>query len=143
MEKDNSDIEYVDDYDSCEMTYVILSFCHEKLDSGMVTKLLLIEPTGIIKKNKHRKISKNSWFFSTQDLIESRDARRHLRFLFDTFKNKETEFDSLRYNGWSTILYCFWGSTEGNGGPLLDYRTMELLSMFKLDIHFNLWWTSR
>ncbi len=46
----------------------------------------------------------------------------------------------LRNEGWNTRIYCFWESTEGNGGPILDYRTMELLSIFKLDIHFDVWW---
>ena len=61
-------------------------------------------------------------------------------FLLDIFKNKENEFNFLRNEGWSTRIYCFWESTEGNDGPILDYRTMELLSVLKLDIHFDVWW---
>ncbi len=142
MKKDNL-IEYDDDYSSCERTYVTLSFYHEEFCSDTVTRLLLVDPTRITKKNKRRKINKNGWFFSTQDLVESRDVRRHLRFLLDMFKNKKTEFDFLRNNDWSTVIHCFWESTEGNGGPILDYRTMELLSILKLDIHFDVWWSKQ
>ncbi len=145
MKKDNLCIEYKDDYSSCDRTYVTLCFYHEELDPGSITKLFLIEPTWTCEKNeqKKRKIKKNGWFFSTQDLIESRDVNRHLRFLFDTFKNKEAEFDSLKDDGWTTRTSCFWVSTGRDGGPILDYRTMKRISMFKSDIHFDIWWASR
>ncbi|RKZ79729.1 MAG: hypothetical protein DRR19_24600 [Candidatus Parabeggiatoa sp. nov. 1] len=143
MKKDEGYIEYKDEYSSCERTYVTLSFYHEKLHSDEVTKVLIIKPTRTTEKNEQRKINKNGWFFSTQDTVESRDVRRHLRFLLDIFKNKENEVNFLRNEGWSTKIYCFWESTEGNGGPILDYRTMELLSIFKLDIHFDVWWIFR
>ncbi len=92
MKKNEDDIEYQDEYSSCERTYVTLSFYHEKRQSDEVTKVLIINPTRTTEKNDLRKIPKNGWFFSTQDIVESRDVRRHLRFLLDLFKNQENEF---------------------------------------------------
>ncbi len=140
MKKNENYIESKDEYSSCERTYVTLSFYHEKLHSDEVSKILIIKPTRTTEKNELRKINKNAWFFSTQETVESRDVRKHLRFLFGILKNKENEFNFLRNEGWIIRIYCFWESTEGNGGPILDCKTMELLSMFKLDIHFDVWW---
>lgn len=140
MKKDESHLEYKDEYASCARTYVTLSFYHDKFYSDEVTKILTINPTRTSEKNEFKKINQNGWFFSTQDMVKSRDVRRHLRFLLNTFKNKENEFNSLRNDGWSSRVYCFWESTEGNGGPIIDHWTMKLLSQFELDIHFDVWW---
>ena len=87
-------MEYDDEYPTCENTYATLRIYHEGLEPEVITQILKIEPTSIIKKGKRRKannprsVSKiNGWFLESENEVKSNDSRRHIDWIIDKLKS--------------------------------------------------------
>jgi len=130
---------FIDDYSSCKKTFVTLCVYHEYKNIELVSELLGIDPTRVCNKGDKRHIKKNGWFYTTKDLIESRDVRRHLYFLTDKLDGKYIEISKLKSMGFEIFIMCFWESSTGNGGPMLNSSLMGKLYLLGLDLDFDIW----
>jgi hypothetical protein len=128
----------IDEYRSCARTYVTLAIRSEVKNPGKVTSALGIAPT----REHHPSPDANEvygWFLSSKDLVGSKDFRRHIDHLIELLCNKNEVLQSLRAEGWSTDLECFWESATGNGGPMLDAGLMAKLAELQLNLLFDIW----
>lgn len=133
-----SKTKYIDDYESCARTYATLSLYHKKAPPSDVTKLLGIDPSRVSIKTE---IKPTGWFYSSKDRVDSRDFRRHITYILCSLENKKKTLDELRKNDWKIVIHLYWESSEGNGGPILDSAFMKYVSEFKIDIHFDIWFS--
>lgn len=140
---------YIHDYPSCSRTYATLCIYHDDLIPSKITKLLGIKPSYSQKKGdahdtrKGRTAPVGGWFLTTRDIIESRDVRYHITILTSKVAMKQNCFKLLRDQGYDIRISCFWESASGNGGPLLDYKIMSVLSELFIDVHFDVWFSDQ
>lgn len=135
----NSQIEAIevdDSFPSCKRTYATLSFYHDSVHAAEVTEALGCMPTRTTNANNRKP---NGWFLSTKDEISSKDFRTHLFSIFRKLEGKKDSLELLRRNEWKIMLHCYWESESGNGGPILDHKTAEIVSSYAVDIHFDIW----
>lgn len=133
---DYNNLDFDDNYSSCNRTYVTLSFYHRDRICEDITNYLNIEPT----RSANREDS-NSWHFSTQEFVESRDFRRHIIYLLSMLDEAGKPLSALSDSGWVFRLHCFWESMSGNGGPEMDCKLMTELGRRELDLHFDIWFS--
>ncbi len=74
---------YIDDYPTCESTYVTLRVYTGDMEPEFVSRILEITPSDTVTKGKVAKGRKkpaivNGWFLSSEGYIESLDSRRHI-----------------------------------------------------------------
>lgn len=137
--------DFIHDFSSCESCFVTLCIYHDNISSDEVTEMLLMQPS------KQRKIGellgmgifvkRNGWFLSTEDLVDSRDIRAHIWDLILKISEKNDVIANLIGFGHEIIMSCYWDSASGNGGPILDAKTMAALSFLGIDLHFDVWFS--
>ena len=133
---------YDDEYPTCDATYATLCIYGDDLDPNAVTSLFGIEPSHTQRKGEHLKkvvVRRGGWFFSTQNAVVSRDVRRHVNWLIETFSGKEEAFHQLRSQGYETVVSCYWRSASGHGGPMLSPEMMGRLADLGVGIWFDIY----
>ncbi len=137
---------YIHNYPSCLRTYATLCIYHHDLEPSKITTLFGVEPSrsqirGTPLENRQGKhlATVGAWFLTSKDMVISRDVRFHIDYLLERFKGREDNFRFLHKNSYKIQMNCFWESTSGNGGPLLDYKTMSTLGKLFIDVHFDVW----
>lgn len=131
-------MEFRDDYPTCEETFVTLVVASRKMHWGLISASLGMEPTRLNETAKALNPSvPYLWMFCTQGLVESKDARRHLWYLFSKLEEIEGSLQDLRDHGCRTEISCFWVSASGHGGPLIDSKTASQLAAYGLDLSFD------
>ena len=124
-----------DEYESCESTYATLCVYSTEFDCDNISELIGVTPTRTVSKDLNRFSGQNGWFLSTEDSIQSNDLRRHLYHLVKVLSDTGLHSDHL--SSCKLWVYCYWSSSEGNGGPIIDVHLMEWMSKLGLDIHFD------
>lgn len=105
--------------------------------------MLAIDPTDSTSKDlsskyKHRR-EYNLWEFSTKHLLESTDNIEHIQLVLSVLSGKESLLGTLRKDGCTTDIFCFWESS-GQGGPILDIELMRKLVRYGLDISWDMYY---
>jgi hypothetical protein len=136
--------EYDDDYGTCKATSASFRVIHRDLNPADVTLLLGMQPTWAYKRGDSRGERETSaprgiWGFSTEDMVVSRDLRRHLDMLVDQLYDKVEQLNELRSRGYQLDVFCDWIRSGGTGGPTLSPRNMAGLSRLGLKIGFEFW----
>jgi hypothetical protein len=132
--------DYDDSYATCVKTYSTLRIYSDDLAPGEITDLLHIEPTWAFRKgdvHNHGKLQRrtNGWFYSTENLSNSKDGRRHLDIILAALEGKLDVVKALQARGCKTDIVSFWMSA-GQGGPWL--MPEQMLKLGALDI--GVWW---
>ena len=135
-------MQYFDDYATCESTFATFLVSSVDLDWDAISKILGVEPTRINDRARLRASECNRqlvhvWMFSTLNLVESRDLRRHLHFLLPMLSERSIELSKLRELGCRTEISCFWSSAAGHGGPIIDTQSSQIIGSLELDIWFD------
>lgn len=133
-------LEYVDDYPTCEETYSTLRIFSDEISPSEVEKALKITPTKSFKKGepfgRNRLFRKaHGWFFSTRKLTTSRDTRRHVDLILEALEGKEKAMKMLLKKGCKIDVTSYYLS-NGQGGPALWPH--QMLKLGKLGI--EIWW---
>lgn len=133
--------DYDDVYPTCAKTYSTLRIFSDDLAPDEITTTLIIQPTDTFRKGdlhtfgrRHRKA--NGWFYSTEQLTDSRDFRRHLDLILGQLQGKTNEVKSLRTRACKIDITTYWVSKSGHGGPWLMPYQMLALGSFGIPI----WW---
>lgn len=134
------DSEYDDAYPTCVRTYSTLRVFSNDVTPEEITKLLQIEPTQTFRKGDSHAKGKlqrkaNGWFYSTKNLSDSRDTRRHLDMVLAALEGKGDAVKALHVRGCKTDITSYWASI-GQGGPWIMPEQMRKLGA--LDI--GIWW---
>ncbi len=84
--------EYEDNYPTCDKTKATLRIYFQEKDPSFITENLGIEPTktqksGELSEYKGRPMKHsneiNGWFLSSEALVSSLDARRHIDYIIE------------------------------------------------------------
>ena len=134
-------MDYDDEYPTCENTYATLRIYHEEPE--VITQTLKIEPTSIIKKGERRKAKNprsvseiNGWFLESEYEVKSKDSRRHIDWIIDKLKPVKKSLKTLQNNGAKMDICCYWLSASGHGGPTVSPKQMANL----VELNLEVWW---
>ncbi len=131
---------------TCSRTYATLCIYHDSADPREITNVLKLIPERSQKAggltSSNRKARTSGWFLGTKDVCSSKDFRTHIRWILKKLTNKKKELQTLCESGYEIWVYCFWESTHGNGGPILDHGLIKHLSEFPIDLFFDIWFPS-
>jgi hypothetical protein len=122
---------YNDDYQTCEETYSTLRIYSRSLD---VPKKLNLKPSDISEYE-----DLNGYFYSTKNVINSKDLRRHLDYLIEMFKNKVEVLNEIQAEGNRIDLVCYWVSQNGHGGPTLSPKQLNEIAKLNVEIWFDIY----
>jgi uncharacterized protein DUF4279 len=134
---------YDDDYPTCKATYATLCIYHDELEPDVVSSRLGLTPSKSQKKGQelgpNRLAPLGGWFLSSEDHVISKDVRRHVAWILDQLEGREEQFLKLKDEGYRTLIFCYWLSAHGHGGPELDPEIMQRLVSFGLLISFDMY----
>jgi Domain of unknown function (DUF4279) len=114
---------YNDNYETCSKTYVTLRIYCDLFQPDKLTEYLGILPSETQIKGQESKqltnklIEKNGWFLTTENIIKSKNRRRHIDYLADKLLPIKSKLKSLIADGSEVDISCFWESESGQGGP--------------------------
>jgi hypothetical protein len=137
---------YDDNYSTCESTHATLRIYHDSASPELVSKCLSLKPSsaqtfGTIdpdsKKQATFKLS--GWFLTTDEVLNSKDSRRHIDWLLQRIQTKKSSLQELRENGWWMDISCWWLSQSGHGGPTLSPEQMAILGDLGIELWFDVY----
>ncbi len=135
--------EYDDDYPTCDQSYATLRILSEAVDPDVMSARL-----GIAASRAHRRGDRgsgraihglNGWFLTTEEIVQSRDVRRHIDWLLERMDPLRAALASLRAEGCRADIFCFWVSASGHGGPGLMPGSMRRLADLELEVWFDVY----
>ncbi|MBU2707196.1 DUF4279 domain-containing protein [Zooshikella marina] len=129
-------VEYNDDYGTCEETYVTLLVYPGEIPFSEISFILGLTPTRTSKKQDFPRKRVNGWFYSTQKIIQSRDCRRHIDFILDQIIERKDAVRYLKQKGVKIEMTCCWHSASGHGGPTISPYQMKKL----VELDIEIWW---
>lgn len=135
-----------DGYATCEHTY-----CEFVVDCVVPPQIFSketgLDPSYSQTKNqlirntlgRERIAKKNIWILSSENVVPSRDIRRHLDWLLAKIYPARNALFRLREESVSfAYVNCIWHS-NGAGGPTLWPEQMSLLAELDLELTFSLY----
>jgi hypothetical protein len=81
----------------------------------------------------------NGYFYSTKNVVDSKDLRRHLDYLIEIFKNKVEILNEIQAEGNQVDLVCYWVSQNGHGGPTLSPKQIVEIGKLNIEIWFDIY----
>lgn len=138
---------YDDAYPTCSETHVTLRVFPGELGTPTVTSALGLEPTStqLARQRVENPPGPASaalpagWFLSSEGIVASKDARRHLDWLLDQLVPRAGSLLQLRSRGASMDVSCFWASAHGHGGPTVSSSQSSKLAALGLDLWFDVY----
>jgi Domain of unknown function (DUF4279) len=132
------------DYPTCQRTYATLRVYPKRYGPEAVTARLGLEPSGwqrcgAAKIPGSRPAPLHGWFLSSDEMVASRDVRRHLDWLLSRIASRGDAIRALQAEGCDMDVSCFWVSTSGHGGPSVRPAQMEELARLNLELSFDVY----
>jgi hypothetical protein len=125
---------------ACLETYATVRIWSNDLTPDEISDALGIEPTRKFGKGELHAAGKlqrkaNGWFYSTEQLTDTKEFEQHLDLILRTFKEKAEALKSLRAKNCQMDICTYWVS-NGQGGPELSPEQMLALGT----LGFMIWW---
>ena len=136
---------YNDDYETCNETYVTLRLYSDSLFPQEITNFLGIEPSETIEKGietnilTNEVINHNAWFLTSENIINSKDSRRHIDYIADKLLPIREKLKILTSQGTQIDICCFWFSENGQGGPTLSPPQLSKLGELGIELWFDIY----
>jgi hypothetical protein len=137
--------EFIHDFSSCERCYATLCIYHQDVSPNDITNTLSVQPSreqrvgGKLRKN--RVVNLNGWFLTSEGDVDSKDVRAHIWHLIKKIENKGDALKNMIERGHEIRMTCLWESASGNGGPIIDIKTMAALSALQIELDFDIWFS--
>lgn len=78
------------------------------------------------------------WTISSDNKVNSKDARDHLDYILNILQKNEEFFKNIiRIKKTKTVLKCVWFAKGYGGGPVVDCCQLRIISDFDLDLVFS------
>ncbi len=140
----SDDTAYIDDYSTCERTWVTLCVYAENDPAEVSERLgIALDAPGVesLPKKQLRKEGPplSRWFLSSKGLVTSKDSRRHIDWLLDQVLPRRQAIAALQSEGAEVCVSCFWASAQGHGGPILSKRQLARLAELGLDFDYDIY----
>ena len=135
--------DYDDSYATCIETYATLRIYSKDILLADISNSLGVEPTKSHAKGELKFTTKegvvkhyemNNWFYSSKDLVNSRDCRRHIDFVIDNAMMNINSVEELKKQNCEMDISVFYVYSQG--GPTLSTKQMTKLAERGIDI----WW---
>ena len=136
---------YNDNYETCKKTYVTLRVYCDNMQPDALTEFLGIIPTETQTKGQknelrvNKLIERNGWFLTSENIITSKDSRRHIDYLADKLLPIKAKLKSLTQDGNKVDISCFWESESGHGGPTLSQQQLSKLADLGVELWFDIY----
>jgi hypothetical protein len=136
---------YNDNYDTCDQTYVTLRIYSDNTQPDALTEFLGILPTDTQTKGQKNElrgnglIARNGWFLTSDNIITSKDSRRHIDYLADKLLPVKEKLKSLMSDGNQIDISCFWASKNGQGGPTISPQQLSKLADLGVELWFDIY----
>jgi len=143
----NSVREYDDSYSTCVATYSTLRAFSDRHLPEQIGTILRLQSTAAFAKGEPFGAGKlqrktNGWFFSTENLSESRDTRRHIDLILQALDGKAALVGQLRSEGCVIDITSYWVSI-GHGGPWLMPYQMQTLGVLEIPVWWDIYFSER
>jgi Domain of unknown function (DUF4279) len=135
-----------DAYQTCERTCTVLRVYPATMHPSVVSETLGIKPTRQVVVGESSPINSlglsrigkiNAWFLSSEDIVESKDMRRHLDWLIAKLQPSSNGLRELQAKPSIRMsVNCIWWSRFGDGGPALWPEQMRALADLNLECSF-------
>ena len=122
---------YNDNYSTCAETYATLRIYSRSSD---VSEKLNLTPNRISKNE-----DLNGYFYSTENIVESKDVRRHIDYLIEMFNSKVEILNEIKSEESQIDIVCYWLSENGHGGPTLSPKQLKELGKLNIEIWFDVY----
>lgn len=122
---------YNDNYPTCTKTYATLRICSRSSD---VSERLNLNPTRTAIND-----NLNIYLYSTENIVQSKDVRRHIDYLIEMFKSKVEILNEIQSEKSKIDIMCYWLSENGNGGPILSPKQLTELGKLNIEIWFDVY----
>ncbi len=122
---------YNDNYSTCAETYATLRIYSR---SSVVSEKLNLTPSRTSKKE-----DLNGYFYSTENVVESKDVRRHIDYLIEMFSAKVEILKVIQSEESQIDIMCYWLSENGHGGPTLSPKQLTELGKLNIEIWFDVY----
>ncbi len=133
-------VENESDYQSCAETYATFCVYSDELTCEEIELLVGVKASRVVRIGDRASIKRNAFFLSSEGEISSFDSRVHLSYLIN--KLKGLDVTAMKKQKCEFYITCFWVSSSGNGGPMLDVELMGNLSQLGLDLEFDVYFDS-
>jgi hypothetical protein len=130
---------YRDDYPTCAITHVtvrIYDVAPERV-SEVLGVIATKEQPAALASGAGVAARPHAWFLSSEDVVESRDVRRHLDWCLDQLVSRRDALEQLRREGARVDVICCWVSASGHGGPTVSPSQAGRLAQLNLDCGFD------
>jgi hypothetical protein len=141
-------VAYDDEFGSCLETRCELAIYPGHLLPEEVSTRLGLEPTSVQRagetstnsRGRVRTTKVNGWFLSSENVVASKDLRRHLDWLIAKVQPAAVPLAELRATpGVEMWIGCVWWSKEGHGGPTLSPEQMRAIAALDLECSFDVY----
>ncbi|MEK8180697.1 DUF4279 domain-containing protein [Flavobacterium buctense] len=122
---------YNDNYPTCGETYATLRIYSK---NSNVVERLEIKPS-----DTSTGVDFNGYFYSTKEILDSKDIRRHIDYLIEKFRPKIDILKKIQSEGSQIDISCYWLSKDGHGGPTLSPNQLTELGKLNVDIWFDIY----
>lgn len=141
----NPKIEYDDNYPTCRKTHSTFRVFSDEINPDEITKIFNFAPTNSFQKGEpHSKglYRKNhGWFYTTKQLTQSKDTRRHIDMILTALDSKMEAIEKLHQKGCSFDIVSYWVS-NGQGGPALWPHQMVILGKLGIGVWWDIYFAS-
>jgi hypothetical protein len=122
-----------DDDATCKHTCAMLLVSGDNIENDEFTSLFGMPPTEAGKAGDH-----SCWRVSSEALVHSTNAERHIHWLLDQIGDKKQVITNLKRRGCQIDLGCEWQghSQSASTGPFLTPETLRRVADFDLNLIF-------
>jgi hypothetical protein len=131
---------YDDEYATCRVTYATLRVYGLRPED--VTRGLGLSPTESAHRGELRHgapVRHDAWLLNSRLAVDSKDARRHLDWIFDQLAARRGALRDLVSRGASVDVSCYWLSAAGHGGPTISTEQARRLAELEIDLSFDVY----
>ena len=122
---------YNDACPTCRETHATFRLTRESgIDGAAITEKLRLEPSDM---------SARTWLLESENEIQSLDTRRHIDHLLDQLEPRRVALETLRSQGYSTDVFCYWVSAGGHGGPTVSPEQAGRLADLGIELGFDVY----
>ena len=137
---------YGPSYPTCSRTFATLRILAADFTPQQITTAMRLQPSGSHGRGDRRTLrsggkteSRYGWFLSSEGRVDSLDNRDHLDWLLEQVTSRRTELDALRQKGAAADIFCYWESSNGQGGPALSPPQMRTLADLGLELSYDIY----